>query len=117
MGGKRRAAAQEVGPAHAAGAVAQPGRGRFAWASSAKSMALATEPESASNGPINRHLKTAVFILNRPSVILGRGLHNCFMTGIPAVLCVAQRAVNSLRYRDYLPNGRMNFGGVAALLP
>src|SRR5689334_4084926 len=65
-------------------------------ASSAKSMALAAEPESASNGPINRHVKTAVFILNRPSVILGRGLHNRFTAGIPAVLCVAQSAVNSL---------------------
>src|SRR5690349_23001184 len=41
-------------------------------ASSARSIALAAEPESASNGPITRHAKTAVFILNRPSVILGR---------------------------------------------
>src|SRR5437764_13851884 len=80
-------------------------------ASSAKSMALAAEPESASNGPINRHVKTAVFILNRPSVILRSGLHNCFSTGIPAHLCVAQSAVNPLKRRDYLPNIRMNFGG------
>jgi hypothetical protein len=53
-------------------------------------MAFAAEPESASNGPINRHANTTGFILNRPSPFLGRALHNGFVTGMPAIMCDAQ---------------------------
>src|SRR5215470_2860484 len=59
-------------------------------ASSAISIAFAALADSARKGPINRHAKTVDFILNRPSSFLGSGLHNRLMTGIPAVLCVAQ---------------------------
>jgi hypothetical protein len=62
-------------------------------------MAFAAEPESATNGPINRHAKTTGFILNRPSPFLERALHNGFVTKRPAILCDAQTAVNSLQVR------------------
>jgi hypothetical protein len=59
-------------------------------------MAFAAEPESATNGPINRHAKPTGFILNRPSAFLGRALLNRFVTKRPALLCDAQSAVNAL---------------------
>jgi hypothetical protein len=65
-------------------------------ASSAKSMAFAVEPESATNGPINRHAKSTGFILKIPRRFLGRVLNKRFMTGMPALLCDAQSGINLL---------------------
>jgi hypothetical protein len=53
-------------------------------------MAFAALAESARKAPMNRHAKTADFILNRPSSFLGSGLHNGLMKQMPAFLCVAQ---------------------------
>jgi hypothetical protein len=62
-------------------------------------MAFAVEPESATNGPINRHANTTGFILNRPSRFLGSRLDNRFVAGIPAILCDAQSRINLLKLR------------------
>jgi hypothetical protein len=62
-------------------------------------MAFAAEPESATNGPINRHANTTGFILNRPSPFLGRALHNGFVTKRLALLCDAKIEVNYLESR------------------
>jgi hypothetical protein len=79
-------------------------------ASSAKSMAFAAEPESATNGPINRHAKSTGFILRVPRRFWEEDLDKRFMTGMPALLCDAQSWHNLLDGRKNSPNTRMNFG-------
>ena len=86
-------------------------------ASSAKSMAFAALTETARKAPINRHAKSAGFILNRPSSFLGSRLHNGLMKEMPAFLCVAQIKRKFLSYRKNWRNARMNLVHLAALVP
>ena len=118
MGGKRRAAAQEVAPAHAAGAVAQPGRGRFAWSELGQIDGARDGARKRKQRPDQQACENRCL---HPQSSLGHfrgsGLNKGFVTGIPALLCVAQSRLKILELEVNLPNARMNFVDFAALMP
>jgi hypothetical protein len=90
VSGKRRPAAQQVGPSHAARMIAHSCGGRLAWRELGKIDGLRGSAGKRDQRPDQQAREYHWLHPQSSLAVLGRALHNAFVTGIPAILCDAQ---------------------------
>jgi len=96
VSGKRRAAAQEIVPGHAARAITQPRRSWFAWGELGKIDGVGGTGKHKQR-PDQQACKNGCLHPQSSPRFLGSRLNNDSMTKRPAFLCIAQASANCLK--------------------